>query len=506
MARTEDRVSGGAAAYDDLPYGSRAVRETHPAHLAAVARLFGVDAPSPETARVLELGCAEGGNLLPMAVAAPAATFLGVDYSARQVEAAEARRAALALPNVSFRVADVATLGPGIGAFDFVVAHGLWSWVPEPVAEAVLALVAGVLSPRGVACVSYNTFPGWHLKGLVRDLLLRGTAGVPEPAEQVARARVLLEFAALNARDRSPAYGEVLRDALAQFSRHDDARLFHEWLERDNRPAWFLDFAARAGRHGLAPLADARLAAMPMGRLKPEVDDLLSSRVSGRLEKEELLDVLRNRSFRQTLLVKAPCPGREEPDPAALDGLLFTTDLVPAAETEGKPAFRGPHGSLSTDAPGLVSALRALHGAVPHALPFAALAPGSAGELRPALLRCVAAGLVEARAADVPCAAAAGGAPLASPLARLEAAEGPLVTSLSHRNVELDPAARLLLRELDGRPREEVVRTLARRLVEDGLLTDSEGAAPPEAEARAAVAERLDDALASLARRALLVR
>lgn len=501
-------MSGRAETYDDLPYGSRAVRESHPAHLAAVARLFGVAAPSPESARVLELGCAEGGNLLPMAVGAPSAAFLGIDLSARQVEAGEARRTALGLSNVGLRVADVAEFDPGPGTFDYVVAHGLWSWVPEPVAEALLALVARALSPNGVAYVSYNTYPGWHLRGLVRDLLLRDTRAGADPAGRIARARELLVFAAANARDRSRAYGEILRDTLTQFSRHDDARLFHEWLEENNRPVWFRDFAAGAARHGLEPLADARLAAMPMGRVKPEVDDLLSSRAEGRLEKEELLDVLRNRSFRQTLLVRAPGPGREEPDPAALDGLLFTTELVPVPGDGPGTAFRGPSGSLSTDDPRLVSALRALSEAAPRALPLAALASPSApvDELRPGLLRCVAAGLVEARALEVPCAAAAGAAPLASPLARLEAAEGPLVTSLSHRNVELDPASRLLIAELDGRPREEVLTSFAHRLTAAGLVAGPDGAVPPEPEVREAVALRLDDALASLARRALLLR
>lgn len=500
-------MSGLAGSYDDLPYGSRAVRESHPAHLAAVARLFGVDAPPPGTARVLELGCAEGGNLLPMAVAAPSATFLGVDLSERQVAAAEARRAALGLTNAALRVADVAAFDPGPGSFDYVVAHGLWSWVPEPVAEALLALVARVLSPSGVAYVSYNTYPGWHLRGLVRDLLLRDAPAGTDPAARIGRARELLAFVAANARDRSRAYGEVLRDTLSQFSRHDDARLFHEWLEEDNRPAWFRDFAARSARHGLEPLADARLAAMPMGRVKPEVDDLLSSRARGRLEKEELLDVLRNRSFRQTLLVRAPGPGREEPDPAALDRLLFTTELVPFPGDGPGTAFRGPSGSLSTDDPRLVAALRALSEAAPRALPLASLASerAPASELRPGLLRCVAAGLVEPLADDVPCAAAAGAAPLASPLARLEATEGPLVTSLAHRNVELDPASRLLLAELDGRPRTEVVESFAQRLAAEGLVEGPGGATPPREEVLEVVASRLDEALASLARRALLL-
>ncbi len=498
--------SGVAASYDDLPYGSRAVRESHPAFLAAVGRLFGVAAPDPATARVLELGCAEGGNLLPMALAEPGARFLGVDLSAGQIAAGEARRALLGLANVELRAADVGSLGGDVGTFDYVVAHGLYSWVPEEVADSVLALVGRVLAPGGVAYVSYNTYPAWHLRGLVRDLLVRGTPAGAPPAERIARARELLAFVSENARDRSRAYGELLRDVAAQFARHDDARLFHEWLEGDNRPAWYLDFVARAARHGLAPVADARLAAMPMGRVKPEVDDLLSSRAAGRLEKEELLDVLRNRAFRQTLLVRAPAPGLEEPDPRALDGLLFSTDLLPAGGDGGSATFRGPAGTLSTDDPRLVAALRTLHEAAPRALPLSALAPGAGEELRPALLRCVAAGLVEPRVGEVPCAPSAGERPVASPLARVEASEGPLVTSLAHRNVELDPSARLLLRELDGRPRAEVAAALAPALVRAGLLSAPDGGEPAAEEAYEAVSARLDAALSSLARRALLVR
>lgn len=501
-----DGPGAGASTYDELPYGSRAIPETLPSRLAAIGRLFGHGAPDPATARVLELGCAEGGNLLPMAVAAPEATFVGVDLSVSQVAAGEARRAALCLGNVSLRAADVAALGGELGTFDYVVAHGLYSWVPAPVAEAILALLASVLAPDGIAYVSYNTRPGWHLRGLARDLVVRGTRRLARPSDRVRAARELLSFAAGNAVDRSPAYGQALRDALEVFERWPDTYLFHEWLEADNRAFWFLDFVSDAARHGLAPLADAHLGAMPMGRVKPELDDLLAPRAPDRLEKEELLDVLRNRTFRQTLLVRAPGPGREEPDPAALDGLRFRTDLAPAGGDGEGETFRSGSASLSTDNRALADALRALAAAVPRTLPLAELAPGAPDALRVPLLRCVAAGLVEARAGDVPCTGAAGEAPLASPLARLEASAGRHVTSLAHDVVELDPTTRLLLRELDGRPRADVARSLARALVAERLLVHADGRAPTDDEARAAVADGLDAALAGLARKALLVR
>jgi len=503
--RTSPAGGGESSTYDDLPYGSQSIPETLPSRLAAIARLFGTEPPPPATARVLELGCAEGGNLLPMAVAAPGATFVGIDLSAKQIATGERVRASLGLGNVSLRVGDVAALGPGIGTFDYVLAHGLFSWIPAEAAESVLALIDHVLSPTGVAYVSYNTYPGWHLKGLVRDILLRGTRGIPFPAGRLAAARDLLGFVTANSGDRTATYGGALRDVLEQFSRFKDTYLFHEWLEPHNRAFWFLEFVEKAARHGLAPLADAHLGSMPMGRVKPDIDDLLSARASGRLEKEELLDVLRNRAFRQTLLVRAGGPGREEPDPAALDDLRFTTSLVPTTETGSGTTFRSPAATVTTDNPHLVASLRALHAAAPRTLGLSELAAGTPEELRPALLRCVALGLVEARLDEVPCCVSPGEAPVASPFARFEVEEGALVTSLAHRVVELDPASRLLLRELDGRPRDAVVRSLARRLVAEGLLRTAEGRAPSDGDADAAVAEGFDDALASLARLALLV-
>ncbi len=504
-SRTPPARSGEASTYDELPYGSQSIPETLPSGLAAIARLFGTEPPPPGTARVLELGCAEGGNILPMAVASPGAAFVGIDLSAGQIATGERLRASLGLGNVSLLVGDVAALGPELGPFDYVLAHGLFSWIPAEAAEALLALVGRVLSPSGVAYVSYNTYPGWHLKGLVRDILLRGTRSIPAPAGRLAAARDLLAFVTANSGDRTATYGSALRDVLEQFSQFKDTYLFHEWLEPHNRAFWYLDFVERAARHGLAPLADAHLGSMPMGRVKPDIDDLLASRVSGRLEKEELLDVLRNRAFRQTLLVRAGGPGREEPDPAALDHLRFTTSLVPTPDSGPAATFRSSAANVSTDNPHLIAALRALHSAAPHTRTLAELAPGSAEELRPALLRCVALGLVDARVDEVPCTVSPGAAPVASPFARFEAEEGPLVTTLAHRVVELDPASRLLLCELDGRPRDVVVRSLARGLVAEGLLRTPDGSAPSDEDALTAVAEGFDDALASLARRALLV-
>ena len=72
--------------YDTLPYDSYSFPYSHPARLAAVARLFGLTPPENKKFRVLELGSASGGNLIPLAMFYPEVEVIGVDYSEVQVE------------------------------------------------------------------------------------------------------------------------------------------------------------------------------------------------------------------------------------------------------------------------------------------------------------------------------------------------------------------------------------------------------------------------------------
>src|SRR6476619_1779852 len=93
---------GPATSYDEVPYESFAVFETHPDHLAVMGRLFGLTPPAVETCRVLELGCAGGGNLIPLAQVLPGGRFVGVDLSGRQIAQAKANAEALGLANITF--------------------------------------------------------------------------------------------------------------------------------------------------------------------------------------------------------------------------------------------------------------------------------------------------------------------------------------------------------------------------------------------------------------------
>ena len=151
-----------AISYDEVPYTSLPFLQTHPDRLACLATLFGLQPPALDACRVLELGCASGGNLVPMAVALPRARFVGVDLSPVQIADARTVVAALALDNIEFRAASIADVDDSWGAFDYIIAHGVFSYVPPAVQQRMLEICARQLTPHGIAFISYNTLPGWR--------------------------------------------------------------------------------------------------------------------------------------------------------------------------------------------------------------------------------------------------------------------------------------------------------------------------------------------------------
>ena len=157
--------------YDQVPYQSLSVPYTHPDRLATVATLLGLQPAPVERCRVLELGCASGGNIVPMAAQLTSSTFLGVDLSQRQVAAGRKILADLGLTNVELLHTDLRDLGSEVGTFDYIITHGVYSWVEPAIRDALLSLVKASLAEQGVAYISYNTLPGWHLRSIVRDAM-----------------------------------------------------------------------------------------------------------------------------------------------------------------------------------------------------------------------------------------------------------------------------------------------------------------------------------------------
>ncbi len=427
-----------ASSYDRVPYPTYPRSQTHADCLATVATLFGMRPAPVARCRVLELGCGDGGNLLPMAYALPASEFTGIDLAREAVEEARRMPQALPLHNVRLIAGDLREIGPGFGEFDYIIAHGLYSWIPEDAREHLLWICRECLAPQGVAFVSYNCYPGGHLRQMLRDMLRYHVRDISEPRLAMAEARRYLRFY-LEARMLGPEWQALAdREAKAMLER-DDAALYHDDLAAINQPVWFHEFAAHAARYNLQYLGEAEPYEMFDSR------GVLAWLQGGLLEREQHLDFLKARRFRQTLLCRDALELDHGAGPAKMHRFLFSAsgrEVVIA--TEDRPARQ---------------VAQALRDVFPLPAPFEELVPyaGSAESLREILFSLVSAGFADLHVFDFPCAETVSERPRASAVARYQSERSASVTNLCHLVVELDDTARQAISLLDGtRTPEEV--------------------------------------------------
>ncbi len=311
--------------YDEVPYDSHPFPQTAMEHLEALAHLFGLEAPDPARARVLELGCAAGGNLIPFAARHPEASAVGVDLSPVQIGQGMAAIAQAGLSNIVLKAFDIADIDASFGEFDYIVCHGVYSWVPGPVQDAILRICSRNLAPNGVAYVSYNVYPGWKAREIVRDAMILRGGPRDTPQEKLSYARGMLEFLAQSAPDNS-VLKQTLDEAMPIVRGASSSYLLHEFLEPCNAPCYFKEFVARAEAQGLAYLCDAEPSTMFVQNYGEKVRDPLLRECGGsQVLMEQYLDFLVNRTFRQTLLVKQhnAASVRYRLDPARIRTLEF---------------------------------------------------------------------------------------------------------------------------------------------------------------------------------------
>jgi SAM-dependent methyltransferase len=297
--------------YDVTPYIDLSYVATHPNRLATMARLLGRKPAPVANCRFLEIGCAAGGNLLPMAYSLPNAEFVGIDYSARQIEDGKQRIRQLGLDNVKLICADVGALDAAVeaelGTFDYFVAHGFYSWTPPHVRDAMLALCKRVLRPNGIGYVSYNTYPGWHTLGMIRDAMLYHGQDADTPDEKANAGRAMASFLAQYANDG--LHKEVFRHYVEMLNSNlkgtDNSFLLHDELNEVNDPVYFYQFVDHAQKHGLQYLVEVELRSVMMTSFKPETQAALKTMIWDAIDLEQKMDFVRNQMFRQTLVCHA---------------------------------------------------------------------------------------------------------------------------------------------------------------------------------------------------------
>ena len=296
--------------YSELGYKSMPFPYTTPATLEAYAALVGVSAPNPKTARVLELGATYGGNIISQALFNPDATFVGIELSQEQVEKGNEVIANAGLTNVSLIQSDIASIGSEIGTFDYIIAHGVYSWVDDGVKDALLRLIDEHLAEDGIAYVSYNTYPGWHTMEEVRQLMMFSNRDKTQfnHKEKVLHGKTIGSIVGSqilkydNLKERNSKFLGALRSVMQK----DEYYVGHDHLEPNNDPVYFYQFNDHLGAHNLAYLCDADLTLSMVRSFDADIADTLDKLApNDHVAQEQYLDFMLDTTFRKSIICKA---------------------------------------------------------------------------------------------------------------------------------------------------------------------------------------------------------
>lgn len=296
--------------YSELGYKSMPFPYTTPATLEAYAALVGVSAPNPKTARVLELGATYGGNIISQALFNPDATFVGIELSQEQVEKGNEVIANAGLTNVSLIQSDIASIGSEIGTFDYIIAHGVYSWVDDSVKDALLRLIDEHLAEDGIAYISYNTYPGWHTMEEVRQLMMFSNRDKAQfnHKEKVLHGKTIGSIVGSqilkydNLKERNSKFLGALRSVMQK----DEYYVGHDHLEPNNDPVYFYQFNDHLEAHNLAYLCDADLTLSMVRSFDADIADTLDKlALNDHVAQEQYLDFMLDTTFRKSIICKA---------------------------------------------------------------------------------------------------------------------------------------------------------------------------------------------------------
>ena len=513
-----------ATPYDDVYYPGRVYEHTHPNRLATLATLYGMSPAPVERCRVLELGCGVGGNLLPMAFQYPDSEFVGIDLSGLTIARGQSNVAALGLTNVKLLHGDIMDVDAGFGQFDYIMAHGVYSWVPAAVRDRMMAIFKSNLTPQGVCYVSYNAHPFSHTRDLARDMMLFHTRDLPDMKQKVSQARAIMKFLSEGSKADS-VHGAIMRDQYNRVMKIPDEVLFHDDLNEIAEAFLLHRVVEHAGKHGLQYLSDAEFSRRNLAGHPEEVRAALQRFPDDEfVARDQYQDFVDGHGFRRTLLCHGGLTLQRKVDMDFVRRfyLLGTTDPVDGGFCLTDPSdmqFRTQEGStLGVSHPILKSAYLCLGRAWPRALTFNELLEEAHRQLDPAQTKSpsnedvqilieamyvlVCSGEVTFQVSRANLMTSISDRPQASLLARKQSESDTLVTNPLHQSVRLDNEQGCrILQLLDGtRSFDELVAEICRQRSTSTPLEESrEGD-------RVAVSAELKKFLNTASKLGLLVR
>jgi methyltransferase-like protein/2-polyprenyl-3-methyl-5-hydroxy-6-metoxy-1,4-benzoquinol methylase len=501
--------------YDDIRYPARSFEYTHPNRLASIAALYGMKPASIRHCRVLELGCGVGGNIVPMAYQYPESEFVGIDLSASAIAQGQKGIDALGLPNITMRHLDILDVDDSLGGFDYIITHGVYSWVPANVRDKILDISRRHLNPHGVSYVSYNAHPYSRLRDMVRDMMLFHTGQINAPAEKVAQARAIAKFVT-DGTPEDTVHGQVMRYQYKRIERVVDQVLFHDDLNAASEAFLLHQVVEAAAQHDLQYLGDVDFARQDLTPYTDDVRAVLASFPPDALVvKDQYQDFLDGAGFRRTLFchdaiklqrtvatdfikpffLSAPMKAKSEPSLA--DDTPVTFDASYNTElTATDPLFKTACLSLGQAWPSTMAFNEVVDEAFARLNQATDAVPRTEGAVENLTIQLSDAarrGVINFRFDRTDVVTTISERPEASPVARYQALNETLVTNLLHCLVVMEnEMSRRFLTKIDGtRTIDELAAEMA-RLNREAMIPE----APPA----------VNELLRGLASSALLIR
>lgn len=296
--------------YDELRYYSKPFSYTSIALLEGNATLWGLTPPALKGAKVLELGSSFGGNLISQAVYYPDTEFVGIDLSEIQITQGNEIIKSMGLTNVRLEAKNILDITPEFGMFDYIIVHGIYSWVPNNVKDKILEVCRENLTPNGIAYISYNTYPGWKNREVARDIMLyanKYTQNLPL-SEQTRRGKAVVQLFsdAIKSIESEKERNKFRISNFDTIQNQDDHYIAHEYLEYHNDPLYLNQFVDSVNQHQLAYIGDTSFQLSYISWMPQHLRNMINQlSETDYVAREQCLDYLYDVAFRRSLLCHA---------------------------------------------------------------------------------------------------------------------------------------------------------------------------------------------------------
>lgn len=324
--------------YDKLPYIGRAYGQTHPQHLYTIAKLFQFPAVDFTNARILDLGCGDGSNLINIAYQLPSSTCLGVDASSVQIQRGIDMCEFADINNCRLEQVNILEFEPP-HEFDYIICHGVYSWVPPEIQRKILQICRDFLSPNGIAYISYNTLPGWHQFQIYREMMKYHASKMTSLQDKIEQSKAIIQFAAEHVLSPNESYGQFLREHSDFISNLSDEYLFHEYLEDHNEALYFHQFIDRIRASKLQYLGDSMFHSMLPPDIPQNTQNILNNISHSLYDLEQYTDFLKSRLFRSSLIVRETHNINREIHPSTFRDFYFQYHVQPTDKEDIAPDY-----------------------------------------------------------------------------------------------------------------------------------------------------------------------